>query len=52
MERPQALCDRILRECAEDQIDILIALGILKVDAQMPQETGQLTSAVGSPLTD
>jgi len=29
---PQAWCDQVLQECAEDTIDGLIALGILKVD--------------------
>lgn len=37
-DRPQRLCDELEVKSAEDSVDILIALGLLKVDAPCPQE--------------
>lgn len=31
-ERPQRLCDRLEWEAAEDMVDVLVALGVLKID--------------------
>ena len=37
-ERPQRLCDELEIMAAEDTVDSLIALGILKVDFPSPQD--------------
>ena len=42
---PQWLCDEIMKACAEDHVDALMALGLLKCDApeQADHEMGERT---------
>lgn len=40
LDRPQWLCDTLQQEAAEDQVDALVALGLLKLDVESPQDQG------------